>query len=306
MTTSKNILVTGSNRSGSTWVGKVISANRKVDNIIEPLNLNRIKRFKRIELDHWYPKIATTSPAVEKEAVKKLIRYYLEISFASVFTKLFEPYEGHGMIKSAAKRWRRASKPIKLLKDPTALFAIPWLEDEFNVLPVVLIRHPAAYALSIKDKNWWFNFDNFLSQPNFFKDGLEHLKTEVEAFKKNESQKDIIENAALLWKVFYTQVSIYRKRYPHWHFVTHEALSINPMEEFKNIFAYLGLDFSEAVEDYIAKSTRSATGEQGKHRRNSEENSKKWIHRLNSEEKETIQNITGAVSALFYDKFVES
>ena len=160
MSSKISILVTGSNRSGSTWVGNVLASHPKVDTIIEPLNLNRIKRFKRIQFEYWYPNITKRSP--EAPQIKALIDYYLNSNFYTFFYQIFNSYEGHNLWNSSKKRWRRAKRPIKLLKDPTALFSIPWMVDEFALKPIVLVRHPAAYVLSIKEKNWWFDFDNFL------------------------------------------------------------------------------------------------------------------------------------------------
>ena len=302
MNINKNILVTGSNRSGSTWVGRVISTNKKVDNIIEPLNFNRIKRYKQVDINYWYPKIIDSSPRSLKKEVKYLIEYYLDINYLSIFIQLLNRYEGHNLYKSFKKRWRRAGKPIKMLKDPTAIFSVPWLVKEFDLIPVIIIRHPAAYVLSIKEKGWWFDFDNLLKQSDFFSGELEHLKREVVNFKENEKERTIIENAALFWKIFYTQVKEYKMNYPNWYFITHEDLSVDPLNEFQNMFSYLGLEFNNDVRNYIKSSTH--TLEAGKHIRNSKENAIKWVHKLSDEEKELIFKITSPVAEVFYDKFV--
>jgi Sulfotransferase domain len=304
MNINKNILITGSNRSGSTWVGNVISSNTKVDNIIEPLNLNRIRRYNRIELDFWYPKIEDSSPEKLQRDVLKLMEYYLKTSYKTVFSDVFEHYEGHDLFRSTKKRWRRAGKPIKMLKDPTAIFSVPWLVNKFDLKPIILIRHPAAYVLSIKEKNWWFDFDNFLKQPNFFSRDLQHLEEEVTNFKEQETKRDIVENASLLWKVFYSQVAGYKKNHPEWFYITHEELSLNPTQEFKNIFTYLGLDFTDSVQNYIDESTQSKEKDVGKHKRNSVKNSKKWRDKLSPMELDKIHEITSPIAELFYDKFV--
>ena len=170
------------------------------------------------------------------------------------------------------KRARRSSKPVKLLKDPIALFSVPWLAKSFNVQPVILIRHPAAFVLSIKEKEWWFDFTNFLEQPNFFNDGLEFLQNEVEVYQSHKESKTIVENAALLWKVCYAQVWVYQKNHPQWYYVTHEDLSVNPEIEFKKIFTYLDLEFNGEVQDYIAKTTKAKSSEQGQFVRDSQKN----------------------------------
>ncbi len=303
MTTKKRILITGSNRSGSTWVGKVVASNSTVDNIIEPLNLNRINRYKRVQLDHWYPRVNEETPEEVKKEIRSIMKYYLNATYWTAFTQLFSSYEGHNLSKSLRKRLRRAGRPVKMVKDPTALFCVPWLVNEYNIHPVVLIRHPAAYVLSIKQKNWWFDFDHILKQPGFFTGELADLKDEVVTFKRSEKQRDIVENAALMWKVFYTQVAHYRSIYPEWYYVTHEELSTDPLSGFEKMFSYLGLTFTEMTERFITDSTTASSNTAGKHKRDAKANARKWIDELNSKEKETIYKIAGPISDLFYENF---
>jgi len=294
----KNILVIGSPRSGSTWVGKVISTNKKVDSIVEPFNLNRIKRFKRVQLNHWFLKINSNSSDSDKTKVQQLVGYYINFKLSSFVFHCFETYENHSFLQSFKRRLKKSLRPVKMFKDPIALFSIPWLAKEFDMLPIVIIRHPAAFALSIKEKNWWFDFDNLLNQPNFFEGELAHLEEEVIAYKNSENKEDIITNAALLWKVIYTQVTHYQKIYPQWLYVKHEALSLNPLVEFQNIFDYIGLELNSKTIDYIKKSTQSK--EELKHARNSKANAYKWKDKLTAEEIEKVLSITQPIYELFY------
>ncbi|MAL59272.1 MAG: hypothetical protein CMC14_04415 [Flavobacteriaceae bacterium] len=300
MSIKQPILITGSNRSGSTWVGQVLEAHGKVDVIIEPLNLNRIKRYGIINYDFWYPKVHTKS--IEKEKLSILLNYYLTINYRTAFKQFFSSYEGHNTYQSLKKRLRRASKPIKLLKDPTALFSIPWLVNTFQIKPIILIRHPAAYVLSIKEKNWWFDFDHFLKQPDFFIGNLEPFKGEVIAFKKEEDSRSIVDNAALLWKIFYAQVKEYQEKYPEWFYISHEELSINPLQHFKSMCQYLDLEFNESIKKYITASTQAKSNEEFK--RDSKKNSEKWKYRLSQDEKESIYAITASISNHFYKKWI--
>lgn len=298
MSTKKHILVTGSNRSGSTWVGKVLTANGNVDNIVEPLNPNRVKRFGKFELDMWYPKLPVAGSEKLHNNVRNIVSYYLNTSLLDPFVNFFTAYEGHSLVKSFRKRTRRATKPVKLLKDPTALFCVPFLVEQFEVKPVVLIRHPAAYVLSIKEKNWRFDFNNLLIQENFFTGRLEPLKAEVIAYHLHEKDRSIIENASLLWKVFYTQVLAYQDRYPEWFYITHESLSLNSLVEFEKMFKYLDIEFSLKVKNYIQNSTTAVRGSEFV--RDAKANALKWQKKLSTNEKETIRNITWEIAKEFY------
>lgn len=298
MRTKNIILVTGSNRSGSTWVGRVLAANGKVDNIIEPLNPNRVKQFGKFDLNLWYPNVSIQGSPKLEESVHKIIAFYVETSIFDPFFNFFNSNEGHSLIKSFNKRARRATKPVKLLKDPTALFCVPFLVDHFSVKPVILIRHPAAYVLSIIEKDWWFDFNNLLTQEQYFLGKLAPLKAEVLVYQANKENKSIVDNASLLWKIFYTQVLEYRQQYPDWFYVTHESLSLQPMVEFKKMFDYLELDFTPKVQNYIIKSTTARQGSEFV--RDSKSNALKWQEKLSVTQKQTIHSITWGIAKEFY------
>jgi hypothetical protein len=275
-----------------------LAANGSVDNIIEPLNPNRVQRFGKFKLDFWYPKISPDGPEQLRKRVDEIVSYYLSTTILDPFLKLFSSYEGHSLPKSFKKRMRRSLKPVKMLKDPTALFCVPFLTDRFDVLPVILIRHPAAYVLSIKEKNWWFDFENLLVQDHFFTGKMESLKAEVEEFQSNREDRSIIENASLLWKIFYAQVLEYREEHPEWFYITHESLSYDPLSEYRRMFDYLGLDFTPGVEYYIHESTRATQGSEFV--RDSKSNAIKWQQKLSALEKETIRSITWDIGRKFY------
>jgi hypothetical protein len=255
-----------------------------------------------VEWSYWFPRIDPESPESSKVSLRRLIHYYTTINYYRVVKELFEPYEGHGILPSLKKRLRRASKPIKLLKDPMALFCIPWMVQEFGVRPVILLRHPAAFALSIKDKGWWFDFEHMLDQPGFFAGELEPFKEEVVRYQQKDSPT-IIENAALFWKIGYARVMEYQEQFPGWYYVKHEDLSLSPMDEFSRLFDYLELDFNRSVKDFIASSTKAGIGEESKHRRDSKANVTKWRTQLAPSEQALIYEVTASVSDHFYEPF---
>lgn len=296
---TKRLLVTGSNRSGSTWLGNVLAASGKVDIIIEPLNPNRYNRYQKSTLPYWYLKMNDTISESLKNNIHKTIDSYLSIQYQTAFTNFFTAYENHSLTTSFYKRIRKASKPIKLMKDPTALFSAPWLVDNFQLSPIVIIRHPAAYVLSIKEKNWWFDFSNLVEQEYFFEGPLSVFKEEVIAFQKEASTKDIIENASLFWKLCYAQVLYYKEVFPEWCYVKHEDLSTHPFEEFAKVFEYAGVPFNDQAKAYISKTTHSDTNT--RFTRNSSQNATKWQTQLNTDEITRIHSYTQVIADSFYE-----
>ena len=76
--------------------------------------------------------------------------------------------------------------------------------------------------------------------------------------------------------------------------MSHEALSQNPISEFKKIFQYLNLDFNNKVIEYINKTTNSNNPSERLSekvhvlKRNSKENIYSWRNRLTKDEIEKI------------------
>ena len=141
-----------------------------------------------------------------------------------------------------------------LLKDPIALFSAEWLARQFDMKVVVMIRHPAGFASSIKRLNWHFNFENFIGQEALMDGLLAPYKDQI--FEYARHPRDIIDQAILVWNAMYSAVRRYRETHPDWHFVTHERLSADPLAEFKPVYDYCGLTWNASAETVIAAHTR--------------------------------------------------
>src|SRR4029079_14970877 len=59
--------------------------------------------------------------------------------------------------------WRRNGRR-PLMKDPIALLSAEWLAATFDMDVVVLIRHPAAFAASLKRLGWKHSFATFIQE----------------------------------------------------------------------------------------------------------------------------------------------
>ena len=70
----------------------------------------------------------------------------------------------------------RARRARPLLKDPIAVFSSEWLASRFGAQVVVLIRHPAAFASSLKRLGWTHRFEHFLDQPLLLRDHLSSVR----------------------------------------------------------------------------------------------------------------------------------
>ena len=108
---------------------------------------------------------------------------------------------------------------------------------------IILIRHPAAFASSLKQKKWEFSFSNFLDQNWLMRDHLYPFESAINSHVNNKS--DIIDQASLLWKILHYMIQKYRERHVDWLFIRHEDISMQPLMAFQDIFSYLALDFTD-------------------------------------------------------------
>jgi hypothetical protein len=191
-----------------------------------------------------------------------------------------------------------------LLKDPFAVFSTPWFARRLNCKVVITVRHPAAFASSLKRLNWPFDFQDLLNQPLLMRDHLEADREEMLAMKPD----DVIGQAALLWKLIYRAVHATRESHPEFIIVRHEDLSRDPVPGYRELYKALDLEFTPRVEKIIRNSSSSE---------NPKELSKKKVHgfkldsraiidswkkRMTSEEIDRVREITAEISPLYYSR----
>lgn len=286
------ILVTGAHRSGSTWTGRVICSAREVYYIQEPFN---ISRYPNSPFTHWFEHLNGASADFQETS-----KQYLK-SFSSPYHRrnsqnlLNSPSlrESANYIKSVNDRIFK--RP--LYKDPLAVMSADWLYQELNFDIIVCIRHPAAFVASIKEKNWQFNFSNFLRQESLIQTYLNEYKKDI--YNYSLEKKDIIDQGILLWNTIYSTVLHFKKKHGNnWFFVKNEELSDNPLNKYKEIFDFLQLNFSKEVKNFIL-STSKASLEAGI-KRDSVKNKNTWKERLTLDEINHIKNRTEHVWRNFY------
>jgi Sulfotransferase family len=297
------ILVTGSHRSGTTWVGRTIAASPNIAYLDEPFSLRHRPGVLRTRFRYWFPYL--TGPAAAPVAADLRRTFAYRYSYAAELRAIESARDAGRMARDAARfaRWRaRRARP--LLKDPIAILAVPWLAAEFRAQPVVLIRHPAAFASSLKRMGWTHDFSHFLRQPGLVDDLVPGLRPEIESFAAEP--RDVIDQAALLWVIIHTVIDRYRREHPDWAFVRHEDLSTDPFGGFRDLFSRLALEYTGAVDRYIAESTGAANPAEARSgvthelRRDSSANVHTWRSRLDAGEVQRVRDRTGAVASRFY------
>ncbi len=296
------ILVTGSHRSGSTWVGRMIANTPTIAYIHEPFHIHHCKGICGAEFKYWFTYISDENESSYYDDIKKTIKFEYNLR-EELKTKMLHKDLLYTLREYCKYIIFRSFNFRPLIKDPIALFSAEWLASAFDMDVIVLIRHPAAFAGSLKRLNWQHPFSDFLSQPLLMKDHLYPFEAELKKFSKKN--QDIIDQAILLWKMICHMIIKYKEKYDGWIFLRHEDVSLDPLKSFESLFKKLNINFSGKVRRAIIEHTHNfnpseapAGGDSLK--RNSKANIYNWKDRLTKSEIERIRESINDVAGVFY------
>jgi len=288
------ILVTGSHRSGTTWVGRTLALDPRVVYVHEPFNLDARKPTMRVRPAHWFEHVTRENESAFLEPVAEVVRGEFPPRKRGVASRLLETVQA----------------PRVLVKDPIALLAAPWLADRFGFDVVVMIRHPAAFASSLQRLDWRFDFGNLAEQPRFMRGLAGPYEAEIRALaarqRLGQREPDVIDQSILLWNVLHHVMDGYRDGHPDWTFLRLEDLSDTPAEHFRRLFATLGLRWTGKVARAVEQGSSEdapaevAVEDRNVTVRNSRQARWSWLGRLSPEDVSRVREGTSEVAARFY------
>jgi hypothetical protein len=295
------ILVTGTHRSGTTWVGKMLAADAFTAYIGEPLNVLHRPGVFRMKVRYWYQYICEDNEREYLPAFQELLDfdYHLWDEIRSLRSRRDVLRMGRDffIFYNGLMRGQRI-----LLKDPFAVFSTPWFARRLGCRVVITVRHPAAFASSLKRLNWPFDFQDLLNQPLLMRDHLEPYREAMQSVKAD----DVIGQAALLWKLIYSSVHTIQSLHPDFLVVRHEELSRDPISEYRALYEALDLEFTSRVEKTILNSSSSENPRELSRKKvhavklDSRANVDNWKKRLTAEEIERVRKMTEDISTFYY------
>lgn len=250
------VLVTGVIRSGTTFLGKVLSLPASVDYIHEPFNGGSTLPDRSALIPRYYRFQREDDEARSYRArLAKLLAYQIDLN-----TTLHEDDPWH--IKQV-KRFVGSRGPVYLrlarsnpfhracvIKDPLGKVVAEHLHVRFGVRPVIIVRHPVALAASLKRMQWW-------PGPHDFDDAdliEDYLPGESEFIRR--TWQDPLLRSAAHWRVSYKMLLAQAQKYPGWEVVTHEELGAEPVAVTRRLYQALDLPFSPRVERKVIQMTQ--------------------------------------------------
>jgi predicted LPLAT superfamily acyltransferase len=134
------------------------------------------------------------------------------------------------------------------------------------------------------------------------RDHLQPFAEEIAQMAQKEGS--IVEQAALLWKLCYYMVMKFRERRPEWLYLRHEDMSRNPEESFRQVYDWLGIEYSDDIRRKISEFSGPHNPSEADRpdclKLNSRANIENWRIRLDPSEIAHVRSITGEVAGEFY------
>jgi hypothetical protein len=295
------ILVTGAHRSGTTWVGKMLALAPGVTYVHEPFNPRTAPGLSPAGFDRYFTVVTRENEARYRPGLERTLRF--RYGLGAQLRSLRGPADlargGRDLVRTERARLS-GSRP--LMKDPIALLSAEWLAGSFGMDVVVLIRHPAAFAASLKRLGWKHSFATFLNEDGSLPEVLRPYEAEIR--EQAERPGEILAQAALLWRLLYHAVDGYRERHPDWVFLRHEDASLDPVGTFAQLYERLGLELTPAAQAEIERASAPENPSELSTPHAVELDSAaslgRWRGDLTAEEIETLRERTRDVWTRFY------
>lgn len=299
MPEQRHILITGSHRSGTTWVGRTISQHQSVKYVHEPFNIDRPLPHYGLTLDHWFEHFDSSSH-------QEQISLVFEILFGRLGGRVaFRTWKQNHklLIPLLAGVIRKALAQRILVKDPIALLSAGWLYRNYDLQVICMIRSPLAFVGSTKAVGWDFDFNNFRNQRALMDGMLSRYAEQIESLCDQRSG-DFIDRMSLLWNVLHFSIAKYREQYSDWLYLRHEDIASRPIDAFCEVFRHLGIGMNQRIRQYINQYTSDHSlqrdGSASYRPRDARSLPFNWKTRLSEKEAQRVTESTQSIASLFY------
>jgi len=300
----KHILLVGSPRVGSTWLGKILSVTMEYSHVHHPDNEKHsffayyakqgLPRFPYLKADELNAKLFElyqmafyqayiTSDSYSNQYLNQLVKLkpdlvedHLTEFNVNPTRKLNIPFViAHLFPKQLGNRNNRVVNTV------LGTFIADYILTTFNqVRPVFMIRHPGAIVASLLRNN---NKD--IDRKLYLVEKLQQQHPQLRTIQFDQQKIEFL--AGVQVGLFYHEFSRLIKKYPKAVLVHFEDLVEDPFLYSYNLYERLEIQWNEDVELFIANTNRKKSAEET--RRFSKEQAYKWKNELTVSQIEQIK-----------------
>lgn len=303
-TRQNHILVTGCPRSGTTFLGKVLALPPEVGYVSEPFN----KDFGLDGLDKQFVHMYRGMPDEEyyRNLLERLLGRRARFKRLPVDRNLsMRQNVGRLLFKSGTnltyhKAWLTGSTRF-LLKDPMACLAAQYMQREFDVDVIVIVRHPIPNLASMRRVGVDHTLVDLVEQPYLYNNFLKPFLGGVDVRRLPE-----LERRCLVWSCLNYMLYEFTKANPRINVVRHNEVCSRPEDNFRQLYDQLGLDYTPEIDTKVQELTSPKnpvnveTGAMHVLGRDSRGMSTGRYKTFSPEEEKVIHSLTDDVTKLFF------
>lgn len=219
----RSVLISGSPRSGTTWLSELVNHDNSYRRVFEPFHPGKVRDFRAFRSRQYL------RPDDRRGEYLEPVRRALS-----------------GELRG---RWMDRGGPVlaerRLVKEVRANLLLGWISANFPGLPMVLLlRHPRAVVASRLALDWEDNLSETMEQEDLVRDHLLPMEAEIRA------AADSFERHLFLWCID-SYVPLRQLCPGHAHLLFYEDLIHSPEKELRGLFAFLGKPFDPNVLDRL-------------------------------------------------------
>ncbi|MEV0823510.1 sulfotransferase [Nonomuraea rubra] len=251
------VLVTGLPRSGTSWVGRMLTAGGELVYVNEPLNPQhppgRCPGVLDARVTHRFQYICDDNTADWLPAFRDTVG--LRYHWLAELRANRSPYDLARLLRyGTAFTLGRLSGRRALLDDPFAVLSAGWFARRLGCRVIALVRDPVSFVASWRRLGWTVDFHELLEQPLLVRD-----HPEVPALRALTGSRDHLARAAALWRLTRSVLD----RTPGILLTSYESLAADPVPGFRRLYAYAGLRWTPAAERRIVRACCHHSGSPG-------------------------------------------
>lgn len=241
------ILVTGCPRSGTTWVGRVLGAERDIRYSREPFHPSTPHPGTQFEARGWFEYL---DPA-EVERIAQL---------ATLCTGRPRPFARLNRRSNppARLRWRWQellqwrAPTLNIVKDPLAINSAETLAEAFGMRVVFMVRKPEKVLESFLKHGWDFDIAAFVSNMRPLSIFDQATLDSAEEFRS----LDVADRISQMWRLLSIRARGMQERQPDWIFCRHEDLIEDPDAGFIRLCEKIGIDFGDEMKRFLERANQ--------------------------------------------------
>ncbi len=268
-------MIAGLPRSGTTWTLQALGSSPGARRVFEPDN------------EEWHPaaihgkhrlgRYPTLVPGERDRAYHRLWEWTLNGAHEGLRAKaalfLLDPgrrertFEGspdlitrlagtvaRDPVGAPLRAGTASDRPRVIAKSIHAQLALGWLASEFDIQVLVLLRHPANVLAS------WLGMNLKDSRSAALESSPTVRARFVEPWGVPLPGPSRLEQ--MCWRIGLLTAALEQAvvDHPGWHLRVHEDLCTDPPARFRMLFADLGLEWTSATDDYLARHDRPGQG----------------------------------------------